>query len=478
MGVEAVTSEETGGVEAKRAQEGKEGRGSTLEAGVWRVGDNSSHESDMDGLADHSEVVSGRDSGDAENQYYRAMAAIESDYASLLDHLAKVVAQVMYDFCVVHLADESGQQLSVAAVYHSDAEHAEQLEASLGDRPCSGREGLLGAVYGSGKALLRPEWSAGEADRQPCLSWLWDAQDVEVHSLIVVPLTTPQGHTLGTMLMGRHATTAPYSETDLALARSIASHAAMKAETARLTNDLYRANEQLEEAVQMRDMFISIASHELRTPLGAMQLLVELLRREATMGGGAGVAAERILERLEGIDRQVGRMSKLVDRLLDVSRLSEGRVSLELQRVDLVEIIERVVERQQEEAEDADIHLRIEADRPVIGHWDPDRIDQVVTNLVSNAIKYGDGNPVEIGVRDVEHTTEFWVRDRGVGIEPGDQERIFERFERTDSGVRKGGLGLGLWIVREIVHAFDGTIDVSSDPGEGTTFRVSLPKGV
>jgi len=248
-------------------------------------------------------------------------------------------------------------------------------------------------------------------------------------------------------------------------------------ETERLTESLVDANEQLEEAVQTRDMFISVASHELRTPLGAMQLLVELLRREARSSDQGRVPSERILKRLEGIDRQVGRMSKLVDRLLDVSRLSEGRVSLEMGPVDLVGIVETVIERQRDESEDAVISLTNEAGGAVVGRWDADRIDQVVTNLVSNAVKYGGGSPIDVGIADRGECAAFWVRDRGEGIPPGKQERIFERFERGEANHNhSGGLGLGLWIVREIVQAFGGEIDVDSQVGVGSTFHVTLPK--
>ena len=248
-------------------------------------------------------------------------------------------------------------------------------------------------------------------------------------------------------------------------------------ETERLTQSLVSANEQLEEAVQTRDMFISVASHELRTPLGAMQLLVELLRREARSAEEGRVSSESILQRLEGIDRQVGRMSKLVDRLLDVSRLSEGRVSLEMGPVDLVDIVEKVIERQQDESETASISLVHEDAGSVVGRWDPDRIDQVVTNLVSNAVKYGGGSPIEVGVADRGTRAAFWVEDRGEGIPPEHRQRIFERFERGESDRNhSGGLGLGLWIVREIVHAFGGEIDVESEVGEGSTFHVLLPK--
>jgi signal transduction histidine kinase len=248
-------------------------------------------------------------------------------------------------------------------------------------------------------------------------------------------------------------------------------------ETERLTESLVSANEQLEEAVQTRDMFISVASHELRTPLGAMQLLVELLRREARSAEEGRVSSDRILERLEGIDRQVGRMSKLVDRLLDVSRLSEGRVSLEMGPVNLVDIVEQVVDRQRDETEEAELSVVIESDGAVVGRWDPDRIDQVVTNLVSNAVKYGEGEPIEVGVADRGDEAACWVTDRGEGIPPAQRERIFERFERGESDHNhSGGLGLGLWIVREIIHAFGGDIGVESEVGKGSTFYVTLPK--
>lgn len=240
-------------------------------------------------------------------------------------------------------------------------------------------------------------------------------------------------------------------------------------ERARLLKDL-------EQAVRARDAFISIASHELRTPLSALQLQLDLLKRGASQEPAG--APENVAAKVDIIRRQVGRLNKLVDNLLEVSRITAGRVKLELEPGDLAALVREIAGRFDEELRRARCPTIIRGDVTLLGRWDRMRIEQIVVNLVSNAIKYAPGQTIEIAVEGDARHGRIVVRDHGPGIAREDQARIFEPFERLVAGRGAGGFGLGLWIVRQLVEAFGGTIRVSSEPGAGATFTVELPRGL
>jgi signal transduction histidine kinase len=252
---------------------------------------------------------------------------------------------------------------------------------------------------------------------------------------------------------------------DLWLAEELARCAASALVQARLLSEA-------QAAVHARDDFLSIAGHELRTPLTALQLQVLSIARMLKQGE----YGPRVTQRAEKAAHNVLRVSKLVDELLDISRLSAGRLALERSQFDLREAVHAAVEQQREEALRAQCELTIEADEVVLGSWDRARIEQVISTLLSNAIKYGRGKPIRITVTGDEHAARVSVHDAGVGIEQADQERIFQRFERGDALPRSGGLGLGLWIARELVQGHGGSIRVESAPGAGARFEVTLPR--
>ncbi|MDI1436674.1 sensor histidine kinase [Polyangium sorediatum] len=226
------------------------------------------------------------------------------------------------------------------------------------------------------------------------------------------------------------------------------------------------------EAISARDDFLAVASHELRTPLTPLKLQLERLVRDAR----AGAHQERLAPALEVAYRQVGRLAALIDRLLDVSRITAGKLDLCLDEIDLCALVHDVVTRFGREIEDAGCQLSFPHDKPILGTWDRLRLEQVVTNLLGNATKYGRGKPIEIGLEADEGTVHLTVRDHGVGIAPEDQGKIFERFERAVTNQSFGGLGLGLWIVRQIVETHGGAVRVESAPGKGSTFQVELPR--
>ena len=229
-----------------------------------------------------------------------------------------------------------------------------------------------------------------------------------------------------------------------------------------------------EAALGARDEFLSVASHELRTPLTSLRLEVaNLLRlaRRHELGGDA-----RLVARVEKIDAQTARLHRLVDELLDASRIAAGRLELELEEVNLAEVAEEVGLRFRDEAARLGSRLVVRAPIAAIGYWDRGRVDQVISNLVANAIKYGEGKPIEIAVETTADRAVILVRDSGVGIAVCDHERIFGRFERAVSSRNYGGIGVGLWSAKQIVDALAGTITVDSQPGMGATFTVALPR--
>jgi len=225
-----------------------------------------------------------------------------------------------------------------------------------------------------------------------------------------------------------------------------------------------------QHALVARDEFLLVASHELRTPISVVGLQLHQLRRLIDRAE----PAERLRAATDTALRQVDRLEELVRVLLDVTRIASGQLELELGTVDLAELVGDVVGRLREHAEHAGSTLTTDI-APITGHWDRLRLEQAVTNLVANAIKYGEGRPISVSARADADQVTLEVRDRGIGFEPGEHDRIFEKFVRAVPLAHYGGLGLGLYITRQIVEAHGGRISADSTPGEGATFRVTLP---
>jgi len=261
-----------------------------------------------------------------------------------------------------------------------------------------------------------------------------------------------------------------------ALKHEMEALAAAHGEQAALVEKLQVAQADLERAVRMRDDFMSMVSHELRTPLNTLYLETQVRKLHLGKGNLAPFSPEKLPAMIERDQRQIQNMVRLIDDMLDVSRLRSGSLSIRPKPVDLAALARRVVESLVNQAEAAGSTLDIEAPQPIDGVWDEFRIEQVLTNLITNALRYGRGSPVAVAAMRSGDFAVMTVRDHGIGIAPEDQGRIFEQFERTDdSRKHAAGLGLGLYITREIVRAHGGEITVESAPGEGALFRVALP---
>ena len=234
-----------------------------------------------------------------------------------------------------------------------------------------------------------------------------------------------------------------------------------------------RARAGLEAAVKARDEFLSLASHELKTPLTSLMLQTQLLQKRRQRG--EELPPESVTRVLDQTARQTERLARLVNDMLDISRLAAGKLALETETFDLVDLANDVVAKLGPQLSEAQCEVSVQAPESVVGTWDRYRLEQVLTNFLTNAARYAAGKPVEVSVRRLEQRAELRVRDNGRGIAQEDQERIFRKFERAVGGREVSGLGLGLFIVREIVEMHGGTVRVESGVGLGAAFTVALP---
>jgi PAS domain S-box-containing protein len=258
-----------------------------------------------------------------------------------------------------------------------------------------------------------------------------------------------------------------------AVARARADEQVRKAE---LASQVEREKaDRAEQAVRERDVFLSVAAHELRTPLTALVLklesVVRMMKAELTVNAQRN-AAGRLVDAL----RQTDRLSELVERLLDVSRIAAGSFEMHVEPVDLDSLVRQVVQDLKEKAIEAKSAVSIDTEGDARGHWDRRRLEQVVANLLSNALKYGEAKPIAVTIEGRELDVRVRITDRGIGIAPNDINRIFQPFERAVPVEHFAGLGLGLYVSRRIVEAHDGTLDVESRPAEGATFTITLPR--
>lgn len=292
-------------------------------------------------------------------------------------------------------------------------------------------------------------------------------ESLNLGSFMVAPIFV-YGKSHGSVSIGLVGSKPRYTSDDLKMLEDLARLIGMAAAHA----NLYR---QAQEAIRSRDEFLSIASHELKTPLTPLKLQTQGLMRNLRAGTLASLSPERLKKMLETSERQISRLVKLVDDLLEISRISSGKLDLTVSEFDIIDLIHEVTERFSEQITSSGsvLHLTLPEFQTV--RWDPFRIEQVLVNLLTNAIRYGDGKKIEVHCVRIEEVVRISFRDYGIGIARLDQVRVFGRFERAVSGSHFGGLGLGLYIVSQIIESHQGKITLESDIGQGSTFTIDLP---
>ncbi len=393
----------------------------------------------------------------------------------ILATLAALVIPGLGDWSyIVHRGWSEGRAMTASA--HGDPNKQALLHELDRYRPdFDAREGPA-RVFRTGEAALYEDVAAEQLAPGAALGPLFGTRDPEqlrllrelgARSILCVPIAGRAGVDAVMMLVSG-SDPHRYDREDLVLARDLAGRAAASLENGRL---LFEAL----DAVRARDDFLAVAAHELRTPLTSLLLQIQLLHRAIERdrinlpSAGKSVAAA---------ENQAKRLSSLVDGLLDVARLASNRMGLQMEELDLRDLVQGVVSAMAPNCQRAACQVTVTAPAQTTVRWDRGRIEQVLTNLLSNAIKFGAGQPIEVRAAVSDGKAEISVRDHGIGISPGDQQRIFGRFERAVSSRHFGGLGLGLYISAQILRAHQGSLRVESEPGQGARFVVDLPRSL
>jgi PAS domain S-box-containing protein len=392
----------------------------------------------------------------------------------IVQSLAELVIPALGDWSLImHRRAPDGTALIASA--HGDPNKRAFL-ASLGPGPpdVADDEGP-GRVFRTGEIALYEDVTPADlapvggravfGAREP--AQVQALRELGVRSVLCVPIMGRSGVD-AVMALVSSQDPHRYSREEVLLAQDLAARAAVSLENGRL---LFEAL----DAVRARDEFLAVAAHELRTPLTSLLLQVTMLRQGLARAGTNHPLVGRSTDAVEG---QARRLSNLVDGLLDVARLGTNRMRLHFQLMDLRELVDDVVSTMAGDFQRAGCLVSVSVPPSLIVRWDRDRIEQVLMNLFSNAIKFGAGGAIEVDARSQGSIAELSVRDHGIGISPEDQQRIFGRFERAVSTRHFGGLGLGLYISAQILRAHRGSIRVESEPGQGARFVIELPRGV
>ncbi|MGH7529643.1 MAG: ATP-binding protein [Gemmatimonadales bacterium] len=390
-----------------------------------------------------------------------AALAASLEVQDTLRTVVELAVPELADWAAVHLQEPDG--VRTVAVRHVGG--ADQLGWELLGRlpPDTAPYGYL-KVMRSGEPELLPEIGpeviaalAVDADHGRQLEAL------QLRAQMCVPLEV-RGEIIGAITFATAESQRSYTPEDVGRAMELARRCASAMDNARL-------HAMARGAIQMRDEFLSVAAHELRTPLSALMLAVHTMDHSARQRGDADLS-----RRCAGLMTQCKRLARLVDRLLDVSRITTGKLETQLEELDLAHLVRETAAGFVEPAERVGSHLLVQAPPRLVTTCDPLRLEQVLTNLLANAMKFGPGQPIEVTLDGDDAHVQLTVRDYGVGIPKDRLSTIFDRFERGVSTRSYGGLGLGLYVTRQIVAAHGGTIAVESEPGQGALFRVRLPR--
>ncbi|OJH40700.1 sensor histidine kinase [Cystobacter ferrugineus] len=390
------------------------------------------------------------------------------DYDATLAALARLPVPALADWCILDVLGPNGQFIRAQVVAADPSLEALVQEVrGLSPLPHAKSSYPPTVALVEGRASLVRDVT-DELMRQAAQNaWhLSVMRRVGIRSLLTVPLLA-HGHILGSLTLAASTSDRRYAEEDLRFAQELAHRAALSVDNARL----YR---EAREAIRLRDEFLSIASHELKTPLTPLSLKLQSLERAAEAHPDSSLAP-LVRSTVQAGRQQLRKLTTLMNGLLDVSLIVSGCLELRREEVDLRCVVREVVARLTPRAGKFQSPLVIEADAPVVGQWDRSRLEQVVTNLLDNALKYGAGSPVVVRVSVENGFARLSVRDKGIGIAPEQSRRIFERYARAVSERHYGGLGLGLYITRAIVEAEGGRVHVHSALGRGATFVVELP---
>ena len=390
-----------------------------------------------------------------------AVLAESLDYGVTLNKVARLTVPVFADWCVIDVVED--ETLRRVAGQHADPDKEPLLQELAARYPVTWESPQPAArVMRTGQPMIVPEMSPeflASITHDPDHARIVDA--LGTRTGITLPLIARR-RTLGAMTFASAQPGRRYGAADLTVATELARRAAVAIDNARLYRDS-------QDALRSRQEFLILASHELRTPITSLKLAWHSLITHTPRPTREQEQAFAI------VHRQSKRLERLVHDLLSVSEMQTGPLSLHLRDVDLADIVRTVLATLQEEIGRARCAVSLRADGPLVGHWDRQRLKDMVANLLENAIKFGSGRPVEITVAGDEDQAQLVVTDHGIGIPEERLAQLFRRFERA-APLGYGGLGLGLFVIDSIVKAMAGSIRAEPTPGGGATFTVQLPR--
>lgn len=405
----------------------------------------------------------------------RKILANSIEYEKVLKNIPELIVSHFADWCFISLADDVGKlHVQTASARPDTKEKLKEFESYKSDKRAP--HGLARAIR-EGKSLLyahvtdddlnleKHEWPLiGTKDPK----YVKIVRDVGLKSYMAIPMIV-RGEVLGGMIVASFQEGRHYTQEDLKLMDEIAHSCTMAIDNA----VLYRESQR---TIQNRENLISVASHELRTPLTSLKMRIDLLARLIETNKFPPEVMEKLRPIVSEIQPDVQKFTKLIEVLLDVSKITNKKLQLNFQEVNISKVISDEVMRIENDFKVQNCPLIVNIQENVIGECDPIRLQQVISNLLINALKFGNKKPVEMQMKADEDKIIFTIKDQGIGVAPEERWRIFKPFERAVSEKNFGGLGLGLYISQQIMEEHKGSIYLESAPGQGSTFVVELPR--
>lgn len=388
------------------------------------------------------------------------------DYKETLNLLANLSVTVLGDWCAISMLNEAGTFERCAGA-HIDKRKTAILEEYMNHYPPDER------VY---TVLNDSSFYRYQISNSELRSMVKDERQMElllelgVNSSMIVPIKA-RGIVRGSLAFIAGTSKPNFSVLDLALAEDLARRAGIAIENALLYSSA-------QSAIRARDEFVSIASHELKTPITSLKMQLQMMLRGINLEKNLSPSPEKLHKALTSSVNQIERLTVLIEDLLDATRIETGKLTYKFEKVDLGLLISEVLDRFSEEIRYTKTEVKCEFEENVVALCDRYRIEQVFVNLLTNAIKYGSHNPIEVSVSKKSDKAMIIIKDHGMGIAKEMQGKIFERFERAISSTNISGLGLGLYITKQIIDAHHGSVEVDSELNQGSIFTVSLPIGL
>lgn len=390
------------------------------------------------------------------------------DYHETLKSVARLAVPHIADWCAIDVLDEAGrlERLAITHIDSAKVKLARDLQYKFPPDP-NAKTGVYHVI------------KTGKADFYPTITDEMIAQTIKnpeqlrlirqlgISSAITVPLKV-HGKSFGAITFVYAESHKHYDTKDFVFAEELASRAAIIIHNVQLY-------QQAQKAIASRDQFLSIASHELKTPLTSMILQIQRLLRNIKQQSLATFSFEKMMKMLESVEVQSMRLSQLINDLLNVSLISGGRLELQYEEVDVTTTVRELISRFDEELREKMYKVNITGEKELKILADRLRLEQVIANLVTNAIKYGAGKPIDISIGKKETDAEIIVTDHGIGIPAEQQKSIFNLFERGENAPDNKGFGIGLYIANRIALAHGGKISVESKPNRGSTFILEVP---